>query len=441
MNDLISLCKRRGIIFPSSEIYGGINSCWDYGPLGAELKRNVRESWWKRNVQRRDDVVGVDTSIIMHPDVWRASGHVENFTDPLVDCKSCKQRFRADHLQGDRCPNCGGELTEARQFNLMFKTYLGPVEDSAAVVYLRPETAQGIFADFRTVRDASRLRVPFGIAQIGKSFRNEVSPGNFIFRSREFEQMELEFFVDQKTDMEWFDYWVNERYQWYLDLGIQPEKLRLRPHDPDELAHYARACKDVEYEFPFGFSEVEGIAHRGTFDLTQHIEHSGKDLSYFDDLTSERFVPICVESSAGVDRTLLTFLVDAYENDVANERVVLHLHPRLAPVKVAVFPLSKKPDLADKAHALKAELKQEWVTAYDDAGSIGKRYRRQDEVGTPFCVTVDFDSLEDGKATIRDRDAMTQDRVELSQVRAYLRERLNPRETPAAPIPSGPVAE
>lgn len=441
MNDLISLCKRRGIIFPSSEIYGGINSCWDYGPLGAELKRNVKESWWKRNVQRRDDVVGVDTSIIMHPDVWRASGHVENFTDPLVDCKECKQRFRADHLTGDRCPNCGGELTEARQFNLMFKTYLGPVEESAAAVYLRPETAQGIFTDFRTVRDASRLRVPFGIAQIGKSFRNEVSPGNFIFRSREFEQMELEFFVDDKTDMDWFNYWVNERYQWYLDLGLQPEKLRLRPHDQDELAHYARACKDVEYEFPFGFSEVEGIAHRGNYDLTQHINHSGKDLSYFDDLTNERFVPICIESSAGVDRTLLTFLVDSYENDVANERVVLHLHPRLAPVKVAVFPLSKKADLAEKAHALKAELKQEWVTAYDDAGSIGKRYRRQDEIGTPFCVTVDFDSLEDGKATVRDRDAMTQDRVDLSQIRAYLRERLYPKETPAAPIPSGPTKE
>lgn len=424
LSDLISLCKRRGIIFPSSEIYGGINSCWDYGPLGAELKRNIKEAWWKRIVQRRDDVVGVDTSIIMHPDVWRASGHVENFTDPLVDCKACKQRFRADQLQTDRCPACGGELTEARRFNLMFKTYLGPVEDSAAAVYLRPETAQGIFADFRTVRDAARMRVPFGIAQIGKSFRNEVSPGNFIFRSREFEQMELEFFVDHRTDMEWFDYWVNERHQWYLDLGIQPDKLRLRPHDQDELAHYAKACKDVEYEFPFGFSEVEGIAHRGTFDLTQHIEHSGKDLSYFDDLSGERYVPICIESSAGVDRTLLTFLVDAYEDDVANERVVLHLHPQLAPVKVAVLPLSKKPDLIEKARALKADLKEHWVTAYDDTGSIGKRYRRQDEVGTPFCVTVDFDSLQDQQATVRERDSMAQERIPLARVEEYLRERL-----------------
>ncbi|HHW13325.1 MAG TPA: glycine--tRNA ligase, partial [Firmicutes bacterium] len=292
------------------------------------------------------------------------------------------------------------------------------------VVYLRPETAQGIFVDFRTVRDAARMRIPFGIAQIGKSFRNEVSPGNFIFRSREFEQMELEFFVDHRSDMEWFDYWVNERYQWYLDLGVQPDKLRLRAHDQDELAHYAKACKDVEYEFPFGFSEVEGIAHRGTFDLTQHSEHSGKDLSYFDDLTGERYVPICIESSAGVDRTLLTFLVDAYENDVANERVVLHLHPQLAPVKVAVFPLSKKPDLVEKAQALKADLKEHWVTAYDDAGSIGKRYRRQDEVGTPFCVTVDFDSLEDQQVTVRERDSMTQERIPIARVEEYLRDRL-----------------
>ncbi|MGE5507634.1 MAG: glycine--tRNA ligase [Chitinophagales bacterium] len=424
MNELISLCKRRGIIFPSSEIYGGINSCWDYGPLGAELKRNVKESWWRRVVRQRDDVVGVDTSIIMHPEVWRASGHVDNFTDPLVDCKVCKQRFRADHLTSAVCPSCGGELTEARQFNLMFKTYLGPVEESAAVVYLRPETAQGIFVDFKTVRETSRLRVPFGIAQIGKSFRNEVSPGNFIFRSREFEQMELEFFVDHKTDDEWFEYWVKERYQWYLDLGVQPDKLRQRPHDKDELAHYAKACVDVEYEFPMGFSEVEGIAHRGTFDLTQHIERSGKDLSYFDDLTGERYVPICIESSAGVDRTSLVFLVDAYENDVANERVVLHLHPSLAPVKVAVFPLSKKPDLMERAHAIKDELKPVMATAYDDAGSIGKRYRRQDEVGTPYCVTVDFESLEDQAVTIRERDAMTQERVAIDQVKRYLRDKL-----------------
>jgi glycyl-tRNA synthetase len=424
MTELSSLCKRRAIIFPSSEIYGGINSCWDYGPLGAELKRNIKEAWWKRIVQRRDDVVGVDTSIIMHPEVWRTSGHVDNFTDPLVDCKACKQRFRADQLQGERCPECGGELTEARRFNLMFKTYLGPVEDSAAVVYLRPETAQGIFVDFRTVRDASRQRVPFGIAQIGKSFRNEVTPGNFIFRTREFEQMELEFFVDHRTDMEWFEYWVNERYRWYLELGVQPEKLRRRPHERDELAHYAKACVDVEYEFPFGCSEVEGIAHRGTFDLSRHRERSGRDLSYFDDLTGERYVPICIESSAGVDRALLTFLADAYDNDVGNERVVLHLHPELAPIKVAVLPLSRKADLLELAQALRAELKEEWTTAYDDAGSVGKRYRRQDEVGTPFCVTVDFASLEDQQATVRERDSMAQERIALSQIRAYLADRL-----------------
>jgi glycyl-tRNA synthetase len=412
------------MIFPSSEIYGGINSCWDYGPLGAELKRNVKNAWWHTNVQMRDDVVGVDTSIIMHPDVWRASGHVENFTDPLVDCKACKQRFRADHLQTDKCPSCGGELTDARQFNLMFKTYLGPVEEKAAEVYLRPETAQGIFVDFRTVQQASRLRVPFGIAQTGKSFRNEVSPGNFIFRSREFEQMELEFFVDHKTDDEWFEYWVEHRYQWYIDHGINPAKLRKRQHGKDELAHYAKACVDIEYEFPFGWQEIEGIAHRGTFDLTQHLEHSGKDLSYFDDLTNERFVPICVESSAGVDRATLTFLSDAFEEDKENERTVLHLSPKIAPVKVAVFPLFKKPGLLETAQAIKDELKPLMATTYDEAGSIGKRYRRQDEVGTPYCVTIDFDSLEDQAVTVRERDAMTQERVGITQLKGYLLERL-----------------
>ncbi|MBO8125999.1 MAG: glycine--tRNA ligase [Firmicutes bacterium] len=416
------MCKQRGFIYPSSEIYGGLNSCWDYGPLGAELKRNIKEAWWYANVQLRDDVVGADTSILMHPDVWRASGHLANFTDPLVDCKECKRRYRADHLETDVCPECGGELTEARQFNLMFKTFLGPVEDDAAVVYLRPETAQGIFVDFKLIQNATRQRVPFGIAQIGKSFRNEVSPGNFIFRSREFEQMELEFFVSHDDDDEWFRCWVDYRWKWYLSLGINPNKLRQRPHGEDELAHYAKACIDVEYEFPFGWQEIEGIAHRGTYDLSQHIEHSGKDLSYFDDLTGQRYVPIVIESSAGVDRTLLTFLVDAFHEE--EERTVLKLHPRLAPYKVAVFPLQKKPALKELALKIKDELKYEWNVTYDETGSIGRRYRRQDEIGTPYCITVDFDSLEDGAVTIRDRDTMAQDRVSLDKVSAYLRERL-----------------
>ncbi|MGE5576932.1 MAG: glycine--tRNA ligase [Syntrophothermus sp.] len=420
MNEIISLCKRRGMIFPSSEIYGGINSCWDYGVLGADLKRNVKDAWWYAMVQMRDDVVGVDTSIIMHPDVWKASGHVSNFTDPLVDCKACKQRFRADHLQGDRCPACGGELTEPRQFNLMFKTYVGPVEESAAQVYLRPETAQGIFVDFKTIQAASRLRVPFGIAQIGKSFRNEVSPGNFIFRSREFEQMEMEFFVDDKKDEEWFEYWVEERFKWYLDLGVNPAKLRKRRHDPDELAHYAKACVDIEYEFSIGWQEIEGIAHRGRFDLTQHMNQSGKDLSYYDDLTGEHFVPIVVETSAGVDRTLLTFLVDAYAEE--GERTVLRLHPKLAPTKVAVFPLQKKPELVEKAREVKRLLQPHMAVAYDEAGSIGRRYRRQDEVGTPYGVTIDFDTLADHAVTVRDRDSMTQKRVAIDQLRNFIQE-------------------
>ncbi|MCL4514362.1 MAG: glycine--tRNA ligase [Firmicutes bacterium] len=422
MNEIISLCKRRGMIFPSSEIYGGINSCWDYGVLGADLKRNVKNAWWYTMVQMRDDVVGVDTSIIMHPDVWKASGHVSNFTDPLVDCKVCKQRFRADHLQSDRCPACGGELTEARQFNLMFKTYVGPVEESAAQVYLRPETAQGIFVDFKTIQAASRLRVPFGIAQIGKSFRNEVSPGNFIFRSREFEQMEMEFFIDDKKDDEWFEYWVEERFKWYLDLGVNPARLRKRRHRPDELAHYAKACVDIEYEFSIGWQEIEGIAHRGRFDLTQHMNQSGKDLSYYDDLTGEHFVPIVIETSAGVDRTLLTFLVDAYAEE--GERTVLRLHPRLAPTKVAIFPLQKKPELVEKAREVKRLLQPYLAAAYDETGSIGRRYRRQDEVGTPYGVTIDFDTLNDQAVTVRDRDTMTQNRVVIDQLRNFIQDRM-----------------
>lgn len=415
MEDIVSLCKRRGIVFQSSEIYGGFSSCWDYGPLGAELKRNVKEQWWQAVVRRRLDVVGSDSGILMHPDVWRASGHVENFTDPLVDCRECKRRFRADHLeQNETCPECGGELTPARKFNLMFKTHAGPVEDSAAEVYLRPETAQGIFANFALIQKTSRKKPPFGIAQIGKAFRNEVTPGNFIFRTREFEQMELEYFVPHDQAEHWYRYWVEERFQWYKDLGINPNNLRLRTHGPDELAHYAKACEDVEYLFPFGWQEIEGIAHRGTYDLDQHIKHSGKDLAYFDSAANQRYVPICIESSAGVDRALLTFLVDAYT--VEPERVVLRLHPALAPIKVAVLPLSKKPELIQVCEKIYAQLAPHFSTDFDVTGSIGKRYRRQDEIGTPYCVTVDFESLEDQAVTIRERDSMEQQRVSIDQL-------------------------
>lgn len=422
MDHLISMCKQRGFIYQSSEIYGGLNSCWDYGPLGAELKRNIKDAWWYANVHLRDDVVGADTSILMHPDVWRASGHLANFTDPLVDCKQCKRRYRADHLSTEVCPECGGELTEPRQFNLMFKTFLGPVEEDAAVVYLRPETAQGIFVDFKLTQAASRLRIPFGIAQIGKSFRNEVSPGNFIFRSREFEQMELEFFVSERDADEWFERWVEARWNWYLSLGLNPNKLRKRAHGPDELAHYAKACFDLEYEFPFGWQEIEGIAHRGNFDLSQHIKHSGKDLSYFDDRTNERYVPIVVEASAGVDRALLTFLVDAFVEEP--ERVVLKLHPKLAPYKAAIFPLQKKPELQAMVEKIKEDLKYDFPVITDDTGSIGKRYRRQDEIGTPYCITVDFESLEDGQVTVRDRDTMAQVRISTEGLKAYLHDKL-----------------
>ncbi|MTI94554.1 MAG: glycine--tRNA ligase [Firmicutes bacterium] len=424
MDEIVSLAKRRGFVFQSSEIYGGFSSCWDYGPLGAELKRNVKQAWWKAVVQMRSDVVGSDTSILMHPDVWRASGHVDNFTDPLVDCRECRRRYRADHLeQTETCPDCGGELTPARKFNLMFKTHAGPVEDSAAEVFLRPETAQGIFVNFALTQNTSRKKPPFGIAQIGKSFRNEVTPGNFIFRTREFEQMELEYFVPHDQADEYYKYWVEERFQWYKDLGVNPENLRLRPHEADELAHYARSCEDVEYKFPFGWQELEGIAHRGTFDLDQHINHSGKDLSYFDTATNQRYVPICIESSAGVDRALLTFLVDAYTQEP--ERVVLKFHPDIAPIKAAVLPLSKKPQLAEVSQRVFALLAKHMAVDYDETGSIGKRYRRQDEIGTPYCVTVDFDTLDDQAVTIRERDSMEQERVAIDQLLPALRDKLD----------------
>jgi glycyl-tRNA synthetase len=426
MEKITSLCKRRGFVFQSSEIYGGLSSCWDYGPLGIELKRNITEAWWRDMITSREDMVGLDSSILMHPRVWEASGHVAGFTDPLVDCKSCKQRFRADQLQGDRCPACGGELTEARNFNLMFKTFMGPVEDTASVVYLRPETAQGIFVNFQNVLNASRQKIPFGIGQIGKSFRNEITPGNFLFRTREFEQMEIEFFVKPGDDAHWHDYWKQERFNWYLKYGITAARLRLREHGSDELAHYAKGCADVEYEFPFGWSELEGIANRSDFDLKQHAEYSGKDLSYFNEETRERFVPYVIEPSAGVGRPLLAFLVDAYDEDVAEgeERIVLRLDPRLAPIKAAVFPLLRKAGHPEKAQAIRDLLKQQFAVAYDQAGSIGRRYRRQDEVGTPFGITVDHETMQNDTVTLRERDSMQQIRMPIDRLVDELRARI-----------------
>jgi glycyl-tRNA synthetase len=416
MKKLVSLCKRRGYIYPSSEIYGGINGCWDYGPLGVELKRNIKELWWKDIVRMRQNVVGMDASILMHPDVWRASGHVDSFYDPMVDCKSCKRRYREDEVEEKKCPECGGELTEPRSFELMFKTFLGAVEDKASTVYLRPETAQGIFAQFSNVLNDSRQKIPFGIAQIGKAFRNEINPRNYTFRSREFEQMELEFFIAPNGNKEWFDYWVAERMKWYTEIGIKKENLHLREHRPEELAHYAKRCVDVEYKFPFGWQELEGIADRQDFDLSQHAKHSGKTLTYRDEKSGETFIPHVIESSAGVDRILLTLLVDAYEEEP--ERVVLRLSPKTAPTKVGVFPLLKKPPLAEKARAIEMTLRECFTTFYDEVGAIGRRYRRQDEVGTPCCVTVDFQTLEDDTVTLRYRDSMEQIRVAVKEVTA-----------------------
>jgi glycyl-tRNA synthetase len=434
MDQIVALAKRRGIAFQSSEIYGGLRSAWDYGPLGVELRRNIRDAWWRATVQLRDDVVGLEAAVIMSPKVWEASGHVGTFHDPLVECLACHQRFREDDLSGDprTCPNCGNRaFTEPRQFNLMFKTHMGPVDDDS-VAYLRPETAQGMFVDFPLVQSASRKKVPFGIAQIGKSFRNEITPGNFIFRTREFEQMEMEFFVEPGTDDEWFPYWVQQRLDWYVALGIRKEKLRLRDHEEDELAHYAKAATDIEYEFPFGWQEVEGIANRTDFDLRRHQEASGEDLSYFDQENEERYVPWVVEPAAGVDRVLLTFLVDAYREQEAptakggtEKRTYLALHKDLAPVKVAVLPLSRNEQLMPTAREVFDLVKPEWMCDYDDAGSIGRRYRRQDEVGTPYCLTVDFDTLDDRAVTVRDRDSMTQDRVPLAGLVELLRGRFD----------------
>ncbi len=430
MEKVVNLCKRRGFIFPSSEIYGGIGSTWDYGPVGVELKRNVKEAWWKAVVTGRNDTVGLDASILMHPRVWEASGHVAGFSDPLVECKACHHRFREDFLEeAGKCPDCGGEVTEARQFNLMFKTFMGPVEDTASTVFLRPETAQGIFVNFQNVLDTARQKIPFGIAQIGKSFRNEITPGNFIFRTREFEQMEIEYFVKPGEDEEAFQSWQEARLRWYVDNGIRAGNLRIRPHGSDELAHYAKACVDVEYEFPFGWSELEGIANRGDFDLKQHMEYSGKDMTYFDEATRSRYIPYVIEPSAGVDRPLLAFLVDAYDEEEVegDRRIVLRLDPRLAPFKAGVYPLLRKDGHPERAQEIRDILKEHFPVVYDQAGSIGRRYRRQDEIGTPFGITVDHDTLKDQTVTLRDRDAMTQVRIPVDRLVEEIRRRMDPR--------------
>jgi len=443
MDTIVSLCKRRGFVFPSSEIYGGYASFWDYGPLGAELKRNIKDAWWRDIVHKREEVVGLDASIIMHPDVWKSSGHLENFTDPLVDCRNCKQRFRADNLPGFEqaveagatdpladlpCPNCGqrGKWTEPRAFNLMFKTFVGSVEEDAATTYLRPETAQAMFVQFANVLASSRRKLPFGIAQIGKAFRNEITPGNFIFRLRELEQMELEYFVKPGEDDEWYEYWRAFTMDWFTGFGVPRESLRLREHDRASLSHYSKGTTDLEYLFPFGWGELWGVAARTDFDLKAHATGSGKDLSYFDEETKTHIVPYVVEPALGVDRAFLVFLLSAYaeEPDKDGTRVVLRFHPRLAPVKAAVLPLSRKAPLTAQARELRDQLAERYSVEYDETGSIGKRYRRHDEIGTPLCITVDFQTLEDGAVTIRDRDTMEQVRVSLGEVEATLREKL-----------------
>jgi glycyl-tRNA synthetase len=419
MKKLVSLCKRLGFVFQSGEIYGGLQSAWDYGPLGVELKKNIENSWWNFMVRTRSNVFGVDTAIITHPEVWRSSGHVENFHDPMVDCRSCKGRFRADQVEGRKCPECGGELTEPRDFSLMFKTFMGPVEEDAAVVYLRPETCQSIFTNFRNIANALRPELPFGIAQIGKAFRNEITARNFIFRSREFEQMEMEFFCRPEEAGRWMEYWTAERMAWYSSLGIRKESLRLRPHSREELAHYAAACVDIEYAFPFsagGFGELEGIADRTDYDLGAHMKGSGQDLAYVDQAANQKVIPYVVETSGGVGRTFLAVLLDSYYEDVIEdrERVVLRLSPELAPVKVAVLPLSRK--LEGDALGVADILRPHWPVSFDVTGSIGKRYRRMDEIGTPYCVTFDFDSLNDRAVTIRERDSLGQIRVPVERL-------------------------
>jgi glycyl-tRNA synthetase len=435
MEKIVSLCKRRGFIFPSSEIYGGIGSTYDYGHYGVLLKTNVKNEWWRAMVRERDDIVALDAAIIMHPRTWEASGHLAGFTDPLVDCRHCKQRFRADDLENAQCgqkpskhpgeaPECN--LTEARDFNLMFETTMGPVKESGASVYLRPETAQGIFVNFKTVLQFARKKPPFGIAQIGKSFRNEITPGNFVFRTREFEQMEMEYFVPPDEAPKWFEYWLAERERWYTELGIRPDHLRLRAHDADELSHYSSGTSDVEYLFPIGWSELEGIANRGDFDLRQHAEFSGEKLEYFDPNAGERYVPHVIEPAAGADRATLAFMVDAYDEDEieGEARTVLRLHPRLAPVKVAVLPVVRKDGLPELAREVYESVRGVAQAEYDEGGSIGKRYRRQDEIGTPWGVTIDHQSLEDRTVTLRDRDSLEQVRIAIDELPGEIARRL-----------------
>ena len=445
METIVALTKRRGFIFPSAEIYGGFANAFDYGPLGVEMKRNLRDLWWRALVQERDDIVGIEGALITNPRVWVASGHVEGFSDALVECRNCHSRFRADHIEGATighggqvtvppdaaCPNCGerGQFTEPRQFNTMFKTYVGVVEDEATVAYLPPETAQAMFVNFANVQTTSRKKLPFGIAQIRKSFRNEITPGNFIFRQREFEQMEMEYFVRPGTEEEWHAYWKEERWRWHLGLGLREENLRWYETPPDELAHYAKAGADIQYRYPFGWSEYEGVASRGEYDLRRHIEMSGESLSFFDEETRDHIVPYVVEPAVSIDRILLALLCDAYDEEPDNQgtRVVLRLSPKVAPVKAAVLPLAKKEPLVELAREILSGLRRHWLVQYDDGGNIGRRYRRQDEIGTPFCVTVDFDSLEDRAVTVRDRDSMAQDRVPLAELETFMREKIDGR--------------
>jgi glycyl-tRNA synthetase len=446
LDTIVSLAKRRGFVFPSSEIYGGINAVWDYGPLGVELKNNVKRAWWRAMVQLRDDIVGLDAGILMHPQVWRTSGHVDAFTDPLVECRTDHLRFRLDELPGTegltqtelrdpaiverlglRCPVDGGELTAPRRFNLMFRTFMGPVEDDAAVVYLRPETAQGAYVNFRNVQGSTRKKIPFGIAQVGKAFRNEITPGNFVFRTREFEQMEMQYFVHPQQAADIFEQWLPRRWDWYRRYGVQETRLRRREHAPDELAHYAKKAVDIEYLFPFGWKELEGVHNRGDWDLGRHAEASGENLSYFDPATNESFVPFIVETAAGADRAAFTFLIDAYREEQVrgDKRVSLALHPELAPYKVAVLPLLKKrPEIVELCQRIVADLRADMMAVYDDTASIGRLYRRQDEIGTPWCVTVDVESLDDGAVTVRDRDSMTQERVPVDGVKQLILDRL-----------------
>jgi len=452
LDKVTALARHRGFVFQSGEIYGGSRSAWDYGPLGVELKENIKRQWWRSVVQSRDDVVGLDSAVILPRQVWEASGHVDVFTDPLIECQNCHKRFRADHLEEQYeekhgrapesgladvpCPNCGvrGQWTEPRSFSGLLKTYLGPVDDEEGMHYLRPETAQGIFVNFANVLQAARMKPPFGIGQIGKSFRNEITPGNFIFRTREFEQMEMEFFVQPGTDEQWHQYWIDQRWAWYTDLGIDPENLRLYEHPKEKLSHYSKRTVDIEYRFGFvgsEWGELEGVANRTDFDLSTHAKHSGKDLSYFDQASGERWVPFVIEPAAGLTRSLMAFLVDAYHEEEApsakggtDTRTVLRLDPRLAPVKAAVLPLSRNEQLSPVAREVAAQLRRSWNVDFDDAGAIGRRYRRQDEIGTPFAVTVDFDSLEDRAVTVRERDTMSQERVSLDRLGGYLAERL-----------------